>query len=158
MLQTAAQLCKGLTQRDLAGITEENAKTAGQKLYARHGITGIRGQAEAGFPAVRYTGLPVLREGLAQGLSLERSGCAALLAMLTATMDTNLIARSDRDTAQNITRDVALLLAKNRYPDADALRALDSLFTEQNLSPGGAADLLSATYFLHFMNPYTDDE
>ena len=150
LLDAAASLCKGLTARDFAGITEENAKTAGQKLYARHGITGIRGQAEQGFPAVRYTGLPVLREGLGRGLSLERAGCAALLAMLTAANDTNLIARSDRETARGICREVALLLSKNRYPDGETLRALDDLFTGQNLSPGGTADLLAATYFLHF--------
>ena len=150
LLNTAADLCKGLTEKDLAGITEENARTAGQKLYARHGITGIRGQAEQGFPAVRYTGLPVLQEGLALGLSLERAGCGALLAMLTAAADTNLIARSDLQTAKGICRDVALLVAKNRYPNEDTLRALDDLFTGQDLSPGGTADLLSATYFLHF--------
>lgn len=150
ILDTAASLCRGLTERDLAPITEENARTAGQKLYARHGITGIRGQAEAGFPAVRCSGLPVLREGLARGLSLERAGCAALLAMLTAAGDTNLIARSDRETAKGICREVALLLARDRYPDETKLRLLDELFTEQNLSPGGTADLLAATYFLHF--------
>ncbi len=149
LLTRVAALCRGLCQRDFAGITPDNAVTAGQKLYARFGITGVRGQAEQGYPAIRDTGLPVLREGLARGYSLERSGCAALLAMLTATADTNLIARSDRATAQKFTREVALLLARDRYPDMHTLRALDGLFTEAGLSPGGSADLLAATYFIH---------
>ena len=151
VLTQLADLCRGLTQRDFAGITEENAKTVGEKLYAAYGITGVRGQVESGLPAVLHTGLPVLREGLERGFSLERSGCAALLAMLTATVDTNMIARSDRETARSISREVALLLARDRYPDADKLRALDELFTDRNLSPGGTADLLAATYFLHFL-------
>ena len=150
VLAQCAAMCHGLT-KELEGVTEETAVTVGQKLYAQYGITGIRGQAEAGFPAVLHTGLPVLEEGVLAGFSLERAGCGALLAMLTACADTNLVARSDRDTAKAITRQVALLLARNRYPDQAALEQLDALFVEKNLSPGGTADLLAATYFLYFL-------
>ena len=150
VLAQCAAMCHGLT-KELEGVTEETAVTVGQKLYAQYGITGIRGQAEAGFPAVLHTGLPVLEEGVLAGFSLERAGCGALLAMLTACADTNLIARSDRDTAKAITRQVALLLARDRYPDQAALEQLDALFVEKNLSPGGTADLLAATYFLYFL-------
>ena len=150
VLAQCAAMCHGLT-KELEGVTEETAVTVGQKLYAQYGITGIRGQAEAGFPAVLHTGLPVLEEGVLAGFSLERAGCGALLAMLTACADTNLIARSDRDTAKAITRQVALLLARNRYPDQAALEQLDALFVEKNLSPGGTADLLAAAYFLYFL-------
>lgn len=150
VLDQCAAMCKGLT-KELEGITEDAAVTSGQRLYARYGITGIRGQAESGFPAVLHTGLPVLEEGVNAGFSLERAGCGALLAMLTACADTNMLARSDRDTAKAITRQVAMLLTKNRYPDQAALEELDRLFVEKNLSPGGTADLLAATYFLHFL-------
>ena len=94
VLAQCAAMCHGLT-KELEGVTEETAVTVGQKLYAQYGITGIRGQAEAGFPAVLHTGLPVLEEGVLAGFSLERAGCGALLAMLTACADTNLVARSD---------------------------------------------------------------
>lgn len=147
VLSQSAAMCEGLT----AELSHSAAQTMGQKLYDQYGITGVRGQAEAGFPAVLHTGLPVLEEGLAAGFSLERAGCGALLAMLTATVDTNLIARSDRDTAKAVSREVALLLAQNRYPDEKTLASLDEVFTAKNLSPGGTADLLSATYFLHFL-------
>lgn len=150
VLQECAAMCAGLTA-ELADITEENAKTTGQRLYAAYGITGIRGQAEQGYPAVLHTGLPVLREGLSLGYSLERSGCAALLAMLTAHTDTNLVARSDRETAKAVSREVALLLAKDRYPGPETLHALDEVFISKNLSIGGTADLLAACYFLHFL-------
>ena len=43
------------------------------------------------------------------------------------------------------------LYPKNRYPDEQTLASLDEAFTAKNLSPGGTADLLSATYFLHFL-------
>ncbi len=150
VLAQCAAMCVGLT-RELEGVTQQSAQTAGQRLYAQYGITGVRGQAENGFPAVLHTGLPVLEEGIARGFSLERAGCSALLCMLTASADTNLIARSDRDTAKKITKEVAMLLAKNRYPERQTLEELDRLFTEKNLSPGGTADLLAASYFLYFV-------
>ena len=83
---------------DFRGVTEENAGTTGEKLYVKYGITGIRGQAEKGVPAVMEAGLPALERGLKKGLSLEQAGCAALLALMVSTVDTNLIARSNRET------------------------------------------------------------
>ena len=142
----------GLCEEDFSGLTEENAVTTGQKLYVRHGITGVRGQAEAGFPAIAEAGLPVLLQGLADGLELNNAGCAALLHLLCAATDTNMIARSNLATARAMTQRVAAILAQTPYPDEDTLRQLDREFIDKNLSPGGAADLLAATYFLYFLN------
>jgi holo-ACP synthase/triphosphoribosyl-dephospho-CoA synthase len=151
ILAECARMTAGLTASDFAGLTPENAKTMGQKLYLRHGITGIRGQAEAGFPAVRDIGLPKLEAGLARGLDLNDAGCAALLAMLTETVDTNLIARSDYETQQRIAREIRVLLETEPFPDPQRLQELDRVFVEKNLSPGGTADLLALTYFLYFL-------
>ena len=151
LLQECSRMAAGLVEKDYAGLTMESAKTTGQKLYMRHGITGVRGQAEAGFPAVLNAGLPKLEEGLAKGLSLNDAGCAALLAIMACAVDTNLIARSDYDTQQRIARETAALLAKDPYPGEEMLKRLDADFTEKNLSPGGSADLLAMTYFLHLL-------
>ncbi len=146
-----ANMTAGVTAQDFAGITEETAKTAGERLYALYGIAGIRGQAEKGFPAVKKTGLPVLQKGLQQGLSLNDAGCATLLHLLTVIDDTNLIHRSDRQTQLQIKERIASVLAENPYPGTSAIEALDKEFIEKNLSAGGSADLLAATYFLHFL-------
>lgn len=74
----------------------------GQKLYVQYGISGVRGQVEAGLPAVLHVGLPALQNGLAQGYDLNRAGCGALLAIIANSTDTNLIARSDRATQQAV--------------------------------------------------------
>ena len=151
ILAECAAMTKGITAADFAGITWENARTAGQKLYARYGITGIRGQAEQGFPAVKRTGLPVLQQGLSKGLSLNDAGCAALLHILCTVEDTNLITRSNPETAKAIVKKISQLLAHTPFPAPDVLETMDREFIEQNLSPGGSADLLAATYFLHFL-------
>lgn len=152
ILQECAAMTKGITAGDFANVTEENAKTVGQKLFLRYGITGVRGQAEQGFPAVLDVGLPTLEKGLNAGLSLNDSGCNALLAILTHTDDTNLIARSDRETQLRITQEVRELLdAHNGLLSTVELCRLDTEFIRQNLSPGGSADLLAMTYFLYFL-------
>lgn len=151
LLAEVRAMTAGLCDRDFAGVHVENAVTAGQKLYVQYGITGVRGQAEAGYPALLHVGLPVLEQGLADGLDLNDAGCAALLHLLCAVTDTNIIARSDMDTAKAMTDKIAAILLETPYPDKAVIEALDGEFIEKNLSPGGAADLLAATYFLYFL-------
>lgn len=140
-----------------AGLTEEltnpqHPRTAGEQLYHCYGISGIRGQAEAGFPAVLHTALPTLQKGLAQGLSVNDAGCAALLHLITVVEDTNLISRSNLETRNQIAEDISQLLSQTPFPDPAELRKLDQYFTSLNLSPGGCADLLALTFFLHFLS------
>lgn len=151
LLTECARMTAGLVKKDFSGLNAENAKTAGQKIYLQHGITGVRGQAEAGFPAVRQVGLPRLEEGLARGLSINDAGCAALLAMMASTADTNLISRSNFETQQRIASETALLLKVNPFPEEALLQKMDAVFVEKNLSPGGTADLLAMTYLLYLL-------
>jgi len=144
-------VCKDIANGITRELDKENAATVGENLFVQHGITGVRGQAEAGFPAVLEVGLPVLEDGLQKGLSLNDVGCATLLALLTATVDTNLIHRSDLQQQQTIAAEIAELLKNDPYPAAKFLQDLDRVFTEKNLSPGGSADLLALTYFLYFL-------
>ena len=141
----------GLTESDFRGLTAQTAQTAGQQLFVRFGLRGIRGEAEQGFPAVLNAGLPKLEQGVAQGLSLNDAGCAALLALMAAATDTNLIARSDRETQLHVTEQVRELLERSPFPNREALDALDKAFIQKNLSPGGSADLLAMTYMLYFL-------
>lgn len=150
VLAEVAAMTRGLAERDFAGVTAENAVTTGQKLYVKYGITGVRGQVEAGLPAVLHHGLPVLEEGLAKGYDINRSGCGTLLAILVNSIDTNIIARSSRKRQLQLAEELRGHLEQTPYPDAAALAALDERFIAENLSPGGSADLLALTYLLHF--------
>ena len=144
-------MAKGLVERDLSGLRPETARTAGEKLYLRHGITGVRGQLEAGLPVVRDTGLSVLERGLERGRSLNDAGCAALLAMLAAETDTNMVARGGLDAQKEAAARVSGLLEREPYPGRQVLEELDDYFIREDLSPGGSADLLAVCYLLHFL-------
>lgn len=151
VLKECSAMTEGLVESDFSGLTKENAVTMGQKLYLNHGITGIRGQMEAGLPAVKDVGLPALKKGLSQGLDINRAGCGALLALITAAADTNMIARTSLAIWQETVSQVRDILAENPYPGTEILHQLDLEFIEKNLSPGGSADLLAVCYLLYFL-------
>ena len=64
--QCVAELCRDLCRRDFAALAERPAQTHGEKLYVGFGITGVRGEAEQGFPLVCQIGLPALHQALAE--------------------------------------------------------------------------------------------
>lgn len=167
VLSEAAAMASGVTEQDCAGLSpasgqERTAKrptvrelTTGQRLWLENRISGVRGQAEAGFPAVLSWGLPALERGLEAGKSPDEAGAAALLALLCHTTDTNLIARGGMASQRETAAQIADLLDANPYPDCETLEELDRTFIEKNLSPGGSADLLSLCWLLHFLREET---
>lgn len=129
--------------------------TAGGRLYAAYGITGARGQAMAGFPAVTKIGLPALLGGL--DLGLNRAGCGALLAILAQVEDTNLIKRGGLEGLKKLQAELQTLRRKDPYPAPSVLEKLDDDFIRENLSPGGSADLLAASFFLYFLSTFVQE-
>lgn len=87
-------MAAGTVEQELAGLEENDAVTSGQGGYLQYGIYGVRGEAQAGFPAVRAYGLPILEAGLAPGKSIDKAGGATMLAH---TADTNMIARGSAE-------------------------------------------------------------
>ena len=147
LLSQCAQMTLGICSRELG----HSAHTKGQALFAKYGLRGVRGQAEEGFPAVKI-GLGVFETGLALGRSVNDAGCAALLHMLLCAGDTNLLWRGSPDAYKATLDSVRTLLARDSYPGKAELEQLDTAFIQENLSPGGSADLLAMVYFLHLMD------
>lgn len=151
ILAQVAAMAAGSVSRELSGLTKETASTAGQRFYLEYGVTGVRGQAEAGFPSVLEYGLPTLEKGLEQGRNVDEAGAAAMLTLLAHGTDTNMVSRGGIDVQREKSAQLLKLLETYPYPNADMLTALDQDYIRQNLSPGGSADLLALCYLLHFL-------
>ena len=147
----AAAMAAGAVENELGGVAPETAKTPGERFYALYGVTGVRGEAEQGFPAVLRHGLPVLESGLGRGKTIDEAGTAALLSIIANTADTNLIARGGIDRQKQAAAELRALLQADPYPDRATVEALDRAYIAENLSPGGSADLLALCFFLHFL-------
>ncbi len=151
ILEKCAQITKGLVKSDYAGITPDNAFTSGQKFYIKYGITGVRGEVESGLPSVLNYGFPTLERLLDMGLSNDHAGAIALISIMANMTDTNLIARSDRQTQLDCMSRAEKLLNGDKLPSIDDISEMDYDFIFRNLSPGGSADLLAVCWMLHFV-------
>ncbi len=144
LFETAAAMTRDAMEADW---TRATGATAGERLYAAAGIRGIRGEAAGGFPSVRKVGLPRYREALQRGATLNDAGLYALLHLIASTEDTCLLHRGGPALAAEA---VALVKTHlNCNPSVEKPDALDDWFIARNLSPGGSADLLAATYFVN---------
>lgn len=148
--ETILSTCAAMAA-DLMEDFERPANTVGHQLYREYGITGIRGQAAAGYPAVGEIALPKLEEGLRRGLPLNDAACAALLSLIAHTQDTCMIHRGGMALAEKTAMQIADLLEETPFPNRETLEALDDAFIAKHLSPGGAADLLAMTLMLWFL-------
>ena len=149
VLDLAKTVCAGLCEADFAETRRKprSLLTKGERVYLEHGIAGIRGEAEAGYPVVRGAGLPALKKYLADGLSMNNALAFTLLHIMAVNYDTNVISRHDLGTAREVMRTAERLVAEGLT--LGKLRALDEEFIARNISPSGSADLLAVTYFLH---------
>jgi holo-ACP synthase/triphosphoribosyl-dephospho-CoA synthase len=125
----------------------------GEAVQRRYGTGGVREEASRGFPAVRNYALPELRRMLKAGSGINDAGLAAFLRLLSVTADTNIIHRAGPEVLRHIQKETAAFLEAR--PDVPAMREyaakLDREFIEKNISPGGCADLLALTLFLHWL-------
>ncbi|WP_254493335.1 triphosphoribosyl-dephospho-CoA synthase, partial [Salmonella enterica] len=82
---TAADFCRGLTTRER--LQNNLQLTAGQRLYQQLGLTGERGEAEAGYPLVIRHALPHYRALLALGRDPELALLDTLLLLMSLNGD-----------------------------------------------------------------------
>jgi len=130
--------------------------TAGERLYLNYQVTGIRGEAEQGFPAVlRAFGLlrRMLRlADLDAGLVLPQ----VLLHLMAEIVDTNLLRRGGRAGLLFVRKQASAVLLQGGMHSAEGRAAMLHLRDEcarRWLSPGGCADLLALAIFFHLALP-----
>ena len=153
LLPMIKEMAEGLVARELKNL-DHAAMTAGEKLYYKYGITGIRGEVENGFPSVINHGLPALEDAFNKGATINDALVHALIALMTVVEDSNVIWRTDYETlleVQRIAKDIlnlgSVFTEKGRMAIAEAER----YFLQRRISPGGSADLLSVTITLYLL-------
>lgn len=124
----------------------------GLAVARRYGSGGARVEAADGFPAAIEIGLPAYRDALAAGADDERASVQALFALIARLSDSNLLWRGGPAGLRHAQQAAAGFLAAGGVFAVDwqaRATAIHRDFVARNLSPGGSADLLGVTLFLH---------
>ena len=153
LLPMIKEMAAGLVARELKNL-DHAAMTAGEKLYYKYGITGIRGEVENGFPSVVNYGLPALEDAFDKGATINDALVHALISLMTVVEDSNVIWRTDYDTlleVQRIAKNILSLGSVFAEKGRMAIAETERYFLQRHISPGGSADLLSITITLYLL-------
>jgi len=123
-------------------------KSAGRPDIAR----GAREEASLGFPSIFELALPRFQSLLASGISESHAALETLFALIATIHDTNVLHRGGV-AGRHIARQRAqawLEAGGIANPEYHTLALeIHREFIALNISPGGAADLLAGTLFVH---------
>lgn len=151
VLNAVRIICAGLCHTDYGGQFDA-PQTKGQAAYLTYGLTGVRGEAEAGFPLVWDYALPLYRVRRAEHAPLNDALVDVLLVLMAHNMDTNVLGRHDLAMLQRVQEEadqIAKLGGMRTERGRAALQAFDAQLIDAWVSPGGSADLAAVTHFLY---------
>lgn len=123
----------------------------GELACRTYGVSGARGQAQAGFPHVVDVALPMLRHARQRGDPEGAARLNALLAVMAELDDTCVLSRGGAGALACVQQGAARVLSAGGVAAPEGRKALDGLdrsLLAYNISPGGAADLLAVALFL----------
>jgi triphosphoribosyl-dephospho-CoA synthase len=124
----------------------------GAVVRMRYGAGGARAEAAGGYRSVRRYALPALRRVLARTQDRERACAQALFALVANVADTNVLWRGGPEGLAFAQQRAQAFLDGGGALAADWRENAESVrrdFVARGLSPGGCADLLAVTLFLH---------
>lgn len=139
----------------LSGVQPAVANSHGRVVKAKLGLPGAREQAAQGFPTLFEVTLPQHQWALRQRADNSQAAFHALIATMGMLPDTNLAHRGGLRGLNWAKEEAAKFIDQGSVfnPHWRAHRdALCLAFEARWLSPGGSADLLSASFFLQALS------
>ncbi|MDO5022895.1 MAG: citrate lyase holo-[acyl-carrier protein] synthase [Eubacteriales bacterium] len=152
LFEISSQIAKDEV-KSIENLKGETAHTGGVEQYKKLGLLGARGEAKEGFPSVGNIALPTLKARLKKGESFNSAGVYTLIALMANVFDSNVIRRVGIKRQEELKKEAQSLIEKG-FNMQDII-AFDNRLIEENISPGGCADLLSFTYFVYMLESET---
>lgn len=148
-------LNNNVVEKELAGLSLSENKTHGEICFQKYGLSGagIRGQIQEGLPLVFNKALPVLKKGFSE-LSVSKDKNLnivlrkALLSIMAENPDSNILFRKGQEVLEQL-----MNLANKAFvsDSSDDYKNLIDFCKDNHVSPGGSADLLAVSMFMHYV-------
>jgi triphosphoribosyl-dephospho-CoA synthase CitG len=151
LCNTVKKMTVDLVHKELECLHKTGDLTAGEQLFQKYKITGIRGEVEQGFPSVRHLGLPALYDAFSRGACINDALVQTMLSLMTVVEDSNVIWRTNFKELEKVQENAQKILLKGGVfskAGRRELRSFDEYCIQNRISPGGTADLLSITVAL----------
>jgi len=154
-------MTSGLVERELSSRlmefknADKFALTNGERLFLHHKVEGIRGEVQSGLPIVFDFSLGFYKAN--QGLRQNHRLVQTLLAIMQFCEDTNILHRHSPETLKEVQETAKQILSIGGVATVQGLKAIEEMnedFSNRKISPGGSADLLGVTVFLHLLEEY----
>lgn len=153
------KITRGLTE-ELLNIDNKSNLTYGEALYKKYGVKGIRGEVESGFSTVLKYSLPEMKYLIEDHkYHINDVLVNVLLSLMANTEDSNILGRHDVNTLDYVRENSQYALELGGYLTEEGQEfvvEMDRNFIDNNISPGGSADLLAITIMLYMLE-YGDD-
>lgn len=124
--------------------------TNGMLVSEKYPVISAREEAKLGFPVLAKTALPAWHKYNNEPEEIRRLN--VLLSLITVVDDTCILHRSDMDVLKEIQQKAKEIINNGGMGQASnqaLYYALDNLINNTWVSPGGSADMLAATIFIH---------
>jgi triphosphoribosyl-dephospho-CoA synthase len=155
----AACACGGradLLQRKISEIAKGffahfgSPDSYGAGIRNRHGLGGIRNEAEQGLPTIFEHGWPKYREALEAGWDPEHASFYLMAILMQRLEDTTAIHRCGLEGLSRLRQDGARLqrLLEQQQAPEPMLAALNQEYSRLGLTMGGVADCIALTFAL----------
>ncbi len=153
ILQIVAEMTQRSMAIDFSQLNKKETLSHGEKLFFESGLTGVRGEAAHGYPALARHLLPFLRSYPTQDSPVEIFLLRALVLLMSEIEDSNIIHRGGLSSWQELKEKSRILHQENLVDTAfkQQLVHYNQELIQKNCSPGGAADLLSLGIYFAFL-------
>ena len=148
---TIKKITKNIVNNELKN-SKPNGKTHGEKVFEKYKNAGIRYEVEKAFPVVFETTVPFFKMNLKKETfhnqnELNEILKTGLLKIMAVNNDTNVLYRSNPKILEKIKK-----LSNQSINNDRMYKKLCKFCDKHNVSPGGSADLLALSVFIHLVN------
>ncbi|MCU4176555.1 triphosphoribosyl-dephospho-CoA synthase [Carboxylicivirga sp. N1Y90] len=152
------QITRGVIQRELCSLKESSSLSHGEVCFMKYGLqgAGARGEAEQGFPTVMHHALPFMKEHFNDQFNkltdkeLANQLIPLLLKIIANNNDTNVLFRHDKTILETLKQKATMAMEAFQRGETSIYTELVAWCNENKISPGGSADLLAISLFVHF--------
>lgn len=164
-LQSIIQdMTEGLVERELSSRVSElkntptSALSHGERLFLTHEFEGIRGEVQRGLPTVFDFSLAFYKEN--HELSQNSRLVQTLLGIMQFSEDTNILHRHSLGVLKEVQKRAKQIISMGGMRTPAGIKAIEEMdedFCRRKIGPGGSADLLGVTVFLHLLEGFMDE-